>query len=303
MNENDLFLEVSSSNEVINKRNYYKDFFSKIFNRPGFIIPLFILTIIFTSGLLVDIFIDKSSYLEVDFEKAFISPNKVYWFGTSEFGQNFFYQVLIGTYNTIKLSFIASLINLFIGVVLGIIWGHNPKIDNLMIFIRNIFNNIPLPIFYIIVISAIGNGFIPMLFVVTFLGWVNIACLIRNNLIIIRNKEYNIYSKLNNVSPVKIAIYNYLPFLLSIVFNSLAISMPEITSIEVTLSYFGFSLGEGNISLGTLLHSSISNNNCFNHPYLFLIPLAFIFTINICFYYIGKTISNVSIKEDDVCLK
>ena len=56
-------------------------------------------------------------------------------------------------------------------------------------------------------------------------------------------------------------------------------------------------MGENSVSLGKLLFSSLSNNNAFIHPYLFLIPFVFLFVINMCFYYIGKTISSTSTKE------
>ena len=293
----------TARSSTIRKNNYYRDFFFKIIRQPSFIVPVILLVTIFIAGFIANMHLSQDQYMTVDFDKAFIYPNINYPFGTNEFGQNVFYQVLIGTYNTIKLAFVASLINLIIGCFIGILWGHNHKIDNLMIFIRNIFNNIPLTIFYLIIITAVGSGFWPMILVICLLGWVDIACLIRNNLIIIRNKDYNIYSKLNNVPTFNIAIHNYLPTLLPVVFNSFAISIPEMTSIEITLSYFGFSLGKGNIGLGTILYSALSNNICFLYPYLFIIPFIFTFTINVCFYCIGKTISDVSIKEDHICLK
>ena len=215
--------ENSAISSSVTRKNYYKDFFFKTIKSPRFFIPAMILIIIFVAGFIASICLSPQQYLTVDFEKAFIYPNINYPFGTNEFGQNVFYQVLIGTYNTIKLAFFASFINLFIGCFIGILWGHNHKIDNLMIFIRNVFNNIPLTIFYLIIITAIGNGFWSMLIVISLLGWVDIACLIRNNLIITRTKDYNIYSKLNNVSSFKIAIHNYLPTLLPVVFNSFAI--------------------------------------------------------------------------------
>ena len=288
---------------LIKKRDYYSIFFSKLIRKRCFIISCIILTIIFLASLFVTLTVDKSEYMNIDFTKSFIPPCKEYLFGTNEFGQNFFFQIFVGSFNTIKLCFLASIINLLLGTLLGIIWGHNTKIDNLMIFIRNIFNSIPLPFFYIVVISAIGSGFWPMIFVITFLGWANLACLIRNNLIIIRYKDYNVFSHINNTPSYKIAIHNYLPHLLPIIFSTFAVSFLEAASVEVTLSYLGFHTGENNISLGYLLHNALTSNNWFDYPYLFLMPLLVIFIINIAFYYIGKTISDVSMKEDESCLK
>lgn len=300
---NDLFSSVNKENAIPYKNNYYKSFFKRLHRRMSFIIPSILLFIIFFSSFISKILIDSNDYLKVNLDKAFLSPSVDYPFGTTEFGQNFFYLVLIGTFNTIILSLVASVINLIIGVLLGIVWGHHSKLDNIMLFIRNVINNIPLPFFYIIIISALGSGFFPILFVITFLGWVSIACLIRNNLLIIKSKDYNTYSRINNISFWKMLKYNYLPPLLPIIFSSFAICFPEIASLEVTLAYMGFSLGETNISLGYLLHNSLTSNNWFNHIHLFLIPLAIMFSINVSFYYIGKTISECAQKEDESCLK
>lgn len=285
------------------KNSYYKNFFLSTVKQSSFIIPLIILILIFLSGMIIDLSVSNELYTTVNFNNAFISPNKNYLFGTNDLGQNLFCLILLGSFNTIKLATLVTLINIILGIILGIIWGHNTKIDFIMIFIKNIFDNIPVIYFYIIIINALGNGFIPLLIVLTLFGWLNMACLIRNNLIIIRNKDYNKYSKLIKTPLIKITIHNYLPSLLPIIFNSIALSIPEVTSLEITLSYFGFSLGESSISLGQLLYSSISNNNCFSYPYLFVIPLIFVFTINLCYYYIGKSISVSATKEGFSCSK
>ena len=297
------FLAAKSSSVPVYKDNYYKTLFSKLFKKPIFIICLFIIVAIFIISFSISLIVDADAYTKIDFDNAFIAPNSTYIFGTNEFGQNFFYLTMIGTANTIKLAFVASIINLFLGTIIGIIWGYYSKIDNLMIFIRNIFNNIPLSFVYIIVISAIGSGFFSIILIITILGWVDLACLVRNNLIIIRNKDYNVYSTLNHVPFYKIAINNYLPHLLPIIFCSFAISFPEATALETTITYFGFSLGKANISLGLLLHDALTSNNWLNNTYLFLIPFLIIFIINTCFFYIGKTFHEISTKEDKSCLK
>jgi ABC-type dipeptide/oligopeptide/nickel transport system permease subunit len=58
---------------------------------------------------------------KIDFNIALISPNKDYIFGTNQYGQNMFYLILIGSYNTLKLAFITTIIYVTIGVFIGII--------------------------------------------------------------------------------------------------------------------------------------------------------------------------------------
>lgn len=297
------FLNENSKKVLVYKNNYYKLFFSRLIRKKAFIISSLVILILLSTSGFITLFTNNDKLFAVNFENSFIFPNSVHIFGTNEFGQDFFSQVFVGMFTTIKLVFCASLINLVLGVIIGSIWGHYSKIDNFMIFVCNIINNTPVPFFYIIIISAIGTGFIPILLVITLLGWINIAILVRNNLMTTRSKDYNLYSKMCNTSITKIAINNYLPSLLPIIFNAFAISVPETLSLEITLSYLGFSFGQNSISLGHLLYSCLSSSNWFNYWYLFVIPLFFIYIINISFFYLGKSISEAAIKEDDICLK
>ena len=265
----------------------------------SFIVSIISLFIIFIAGFIVAHFVNESTYMTIDFNKAFINPCLKYPFGTNNFGQNLFYQTLVGCYNTLILAIVTTFIKLIIGITIGIIWGNSNKFDFFFNFIKSIFDNVPLIFFYIILITALGANYLSLLIVVVVFGWVNIACLIRNNLVIIRTKDYNVASKLYKTPLYKRAIKNYFPSILPIIFSSIALSIPEIISFEITLSYFGFILGEKNLGLGKILYASITSNHCFTHPFLFVIPLLLLLIINLCFYLISKTIASVCLNGGD----
>ena len=128
----DKFKEVENSSIVL-KHSYYKILFCSLFKKISFILPVSILISLFIVSFVSNYFIDKEMYMNINFENSFISPNKEYPFGTNDFGQNLLYQVLIGCYNTLKLSIIATLINLITGVIIGVIWGSSTKFDGLML--------------------------------------------------------------------------------------------------------------------------------------------------------------------------
>lgn len=278
------------------KNNYYKILFKRLFSSFSFLIPLIILSLLFIIGLFVFLNVDSSMF-DINLSESFTSPSKKHIFGTNEYGQDFFTIVFIAIYNTLILAFIVSFVNIIIGCIIGIIWGNSPKIDSLMIVIKNVFDNIPSIFFYIIIIYSLGTNTLSLLVIIILFNWINTACLIRNNLLSLRNQDYNKVSKLMGTPFYKIALFNYLPSLLPIVFNSFAVSFPQIISVEITLSYFNLNLTNQEMSLGNILYSSISNNYCFSHPYLFIIPLVFLLIITLCFFFIGKAISTLSNKE------
>lgn len=278
-------------------KNYYRDFFTKVFKNASFIIPLIIISIIFSVGLVMCHFVNKDLFLQVNLDKAYLLPSWKYPFGTNEFGQNQFYIVFIGAYKTLLLAIVATFLNLIIGIIVGILWGTYKTMNSIMFVFKNLIDNTPIVFFYVLIVLFFKDGFWPFLLLVILIGWIEFAYLIRNNLIIIKSKDYNKVSYLYKVSLFKIALNNYLPSILPLLFNSVALCIPQVISLEITLAYFQFPLGDNNSSLGMLLYSSIANNDCYTYYYLFLIPLTFLFIINLCIYIISKTISSSFSKE------
>lgn len=282
------------------KDNYYKRLFKQLFHKLSFTFPLILLFVIYVSCLIAYVFIEESKYLTINLDQVFIKPNLSYPFGTNNYGQNQFYLVLIATFNTLNFSVLAMLANIILGVTIGIIWGNNKKMNSLMFMIKGIVDNIPLFFLYLIIASTFKGAHFSLFFIAIIFSWINVACLIRNNIIHIKEKDFNKVSKLYKTSFLKTIINNYLPSLLPILFNSCGLIIREIISLEITLSYFGVPFWKNNLSLGGLLYSSLAKNSSYAYPYLFLIPFIILFIINMCFFYISKSVSSLSIKEEDL---
>lgn len=300
MNDKSLFSPAKNEEKVVVK-NYYKDFINKTLKSLDFIIPTITLLIIFISSFVIYNFVDISYYTRIDFSNAFIKPCLKYPFGTNEFGQNQFFIVMSATFKTLLLAFIATIIDAIIGVIIGILWATNKKFNNLMFVIKNLFDNTPMIFFFIIISLFLKEGFIPLLIIIVLFQWIEFAFITRNNLIHIKTRDYNQVSKLYKTPFYKVLINNYLPSLLPIIFNNIALCIPKIINLEITVSYFGFSIGKNRGSLGTLVYNSISNSSYFTHPYIFLVPFLILFIINLCVFFISKSISKFSTKEGQSC--
>jgi oligopeptide transport system permease protein len=78
-----------------------------------------------------------------------------------------------------------------------------------------------------------------MVFAMTLTGWLGIAYSLRVQVIIIRDREYNLASRCLGTSTFKIAMKNILPFMTSIIVTMLAAEVPGYISYEVFLSFLG----------------------------------------------------------------
>ncbi len=60
------------------------------------------------------------------------------------------YGVWFGTRNSIIISFIATAINVVVGVIVGGIWGISKSIDRIMMEVYNVISNIPFMLIVIV---------------------------------------------------------------------------------------------------------------------------------------------------------
>lgn len=281
-------IKIRTSSHI--KHNYYKDLFYSILKSKKCKYAFIFLMFIFALGIIFKVCPEFTNYNNINLEESYLAPSKNHIFGTNEFGKDMFYLTIIGCFNTLLFSIIVCFINLLIGTFIGIIWGISNKFELFAIVTKGIVDNIPIIFIYIFFISIIGKNYFSLLLILILFGWVNIACLIRNNIILIKHKDYNIYSKCIKTNCFKKIINNYIPTLLPIIFNYISVCVPEVISLEVTLSYLSFPIGFST-TLGTLIYSSIYENNCMMYPYLLVFPLIFLIAINLCIFVIGKTIS------------
>ena len=83
-------------------------------------------------------------------------------------------------------------------------------------------------------------------------GWIGIAYSLRTQVIIIRDREYNLASRCLGSSTVRIAVKNILPFMISFIVTIMAQQIPAYIASEAFLSYIG--LGISDTTLGKILY-------------------------------------------------
>ncbi|MBR6958003.1 MAG: ABC transporter permease, partial [Erysipelotrichaceae bacterium] len=177
--------------------------------------------------------------------------------GTGASGQSTFDAIWNGSKISISLAFVCAAINMTIGVLLGAVWGFSKRFDIFMTEVYNILGNVPYVLFISVMVMLFSASFWTMVFALTITGWLGIAYFIRTQVVIIRDREYNLASKCLGTSTVKIAMKNILPFMTSVIVTLLASEIPSYISYEVFLSYIGMGLSD--MSLGKLIYSAESS--------------------------------------------
>lgn len=282
--------------------SYWHSVFRVFFKKKINIIVLALLGVIVLMSYLYPLFVDFDKYGNIlDSTTKHLSPAKampqlgagIHWIlGTGASGQSTFDAIWYGSRISISLAFVCAAINMTVGVIVGAIWGFSKKFDLFMIEIYNIVANVP----YILVISVLVMLFTPSFWVMvlafTITGWVTIAYFIRTQVIIIRDREYNLASKCLGTSTPKIALKNILPFMTSVIVTLLATEIPSYIGMEVFLAYIG--LGLSDRSLGRLIYESQNAMVTPGWEFEFWSPVVVAAIISVVLYVVGQNIGDAS---------
>lgn len=307
LSDEELFAPVSHSDLESEKitaprYSYWQSVFRVFFKKKINIVMLVLLGVIVLMAYLYPQFVEYDKFANLmSSTSKHLSPSKaikelgfsIHWIlGTGASGQSTFDAVWYGSRISISLAFICAAINMTIGVVVGAIWGFSKRFDMFMIQVYNIIANVP----YLLVIAVMVMLFTPSFWVMvlafTITGWITIAYFIRTQVIIIRDREYNLASKCLGTSTVKIAMKNILPFMTSVIVTQLATEIPSYISMEVFLSYIG--LGLSDRSLGRLIYDAENAMVTPGWQFEFWSPVVVSAIISIVLYVVGQNLGDAS---------
>ena len=212
--------------------------------------------------------------------------------GTGKYGESLFQSIWKGSQTSLTLAIICAAINMVVGVVVGAIWGFSKKVDIVMTEVYNIIANIPYILFISVFVMVIGAGFWSFVAALTVTGWLGIAYFIRTQVLIIRDREYNLASKCLGTGIWKLTTKNILPFMTSVIVTILATEVPSYISYEVFLSYLGIGMKASTPSLGRLIQSGQQAMSVY--PFQFWSPVAIAATITIILYVAGQNLADAS---------
>lgn len=217
----------------------------------------------------------------------------IHWIlGTGAAGNSTFDAIWFGSRISVTLAFVCALINLTLGVLVGAVWGFSKKVDMVMMNIYNIIANVPYILLISVVVMIFTASFWSMVFALTVTGWLGIAYFIRTQVIIIRDREYNLASRCLGTSTPKIAMKNILPFMTSVIVTLAATEIPSYISYEVFLAYIGMGLSD--MSLGRLIFEAESAMLTPGWEFEFWSPVAVTAIISVVLYVVGQNLGDAS---------
>lgn len=277
--------------------SYWKSVFRAFIRKPSSIIALVSFVLFILCILIIPLFTPEGA-LALDRDSSYknLEPSWEYLFGTDIIGRDLFFLVFAGARKSILLALISSAIVVVAGTLIGLAWGYFKKLDPIFVEIYNLIANIPALLLYMLLGTIFREAWpeapqeLRLIVSLSLFGWIGLARFIRNQVIIINNRDYNIASITLGTPPFRMMMRNLLPYILAVVVTETSLTIPGMVSSEVTMSYFGVGLSNNSVSIGAVLEQG--TNTFRQSPWQLLAPAAILAWIIFTFFLLGLSLSD-----------
>lgn len=229
----------------------------------------------------------KTADLEKEIATDFITSRK-YLLGTDLVGRDLLSRLIIGTRISLSVGFISVIISIIIGVLLGAMAGyHRGWIDDVIMWLINVVWSIPTLLLVIAITLVLGKGILQVFIAVGLTMWVDVARLIRGQILSIREKEFVEAGRALGFKNMRVIMRHILPNVLGPVIVIAASNFASAILTEAGLSFLGIGAQPPTPSWGEMINSHrgyiIVDSN-----YLAFIPGIAIMILVLAFMLVGN---------------
>ena len=222
----------------------------------------------------------------VDLRARLAGPSAAHPLGTDEFGRDVLVRLLHGGRTSLAIGFVAMLVALTVGTILGALAGHlGGPVDALLMRLTD--GLLSIPIFFVLLtaLTIFGRSAPNLVLFIGLASWMPVARLVRAEILRVRNLEYVLAATAVGASRARSLVRHVLPQAVPTI--SVAATLGVATAIleEAGLSYLGLGIQPPTPSWGNMLTGA--QNYVFTAPVLALYPGALILLTVLAFNSLG----------------
>ncbi len=241
--------------------------------------------------------------LRDEIEKKNIVTKK-FILGTDPSGRDLLSRLMIGTRVSFSVGFISVFISILIGVLMGALAGfYRGKTDDIIVWIINVVWSIPTLLLVIAITLALGKGFWQVFVAVGLTMWVEVARVIRGQVMSLREKEFIEAGRALGFTNFRIILRHVLPNVMGPVIVISAANFASAILTEAGLSFLGIGAQPPTASWGAMINAH-RGYIIGDAPYLAFLPGLAIMIMVLAFVLLGNGLRDAldakSVDDDKV---
>lgn len=261
------------------------DAWARLRKNKAAVVSLGILIVIILLAIFAPVF-SKYDFAFTDYSNVYSTPTKEHIFGCDQFGRDLWTRVWMGTRISLMIALVAAVLDLVVGVLYGAVSALlGGRVDALMQRIIEILVGIPSLIIVILFLMAFPAGVGTIIAALSITGWVNMARLVRAEILKLKNQEFVMASHVLGSNNLYIIMKDLIPNTVGIIVIQVMFTIPSAIFTEAFLSFIGIGLAEPQASLGVLINGGYQVLQ--NYPHVLICPAIVIVLIMVCFSILG----------------
>ncbi|MHB1654507.1 MAG: ABC transporter permease [Desulfitobacteriaceae bacterium] len=217
-----------------------------------------VLVCFFVLAAIIGPFLVPYSYAAQVLSDKSLPPSAAHWLGTDDLGRDMFARVWVGARISLFIGFMAALIDFIIGVVYGGISGlKGGRTDTVMMRVVEVLYGLPYLLMVIMLMVIMGSGLLTIIVAMTVTGWVNMARLVRGEVLRIKEQEFVLAARTQGAGTWHILIRHLVPNAIGPIIVNITLTVPSAIFAEAVLSFLGLGVPVPLASWGTMTNDGL----------------------------------------------
>lgn len=246
------------SNNVIYQHSVWSDIKRELFANKVALVTFIILLIIVIGALLAPMSPYDPNKINVSEKLQGIS--KEHWFGTDDYGRDYFTRALYGGRISLVVGFCSMLMTVTIGTAIGVFSGYvGGKIDVFLMRFTDIFLALPSMLLMIVLNTVLKPGLVTLVMVLSLFSWASVARITRAETMSLKERDFVSASKNLGASSIRVAIEHIVPNIVGPVIVAGSLGVANAILMESSLSFLGLGVQIPQASWGSMLQNAQSH--------------------------------------------
>lgn len=252
---NDSFAKLEKKKTVevsVERQSVWKDIWKELRKNKVAMVSVVLLAILIIAVLLAPL----SPYdpYKLDASQKLQGISSSHWFGTDEYGRDYFTRTLYGGRVSLLVGFMSMIMTVVIGTSLGVFSGYvGGKVDMFLMSFTDIFLALPSMLLMVILNTFLKPGLPTLIVVLSLFSWASVARITRAETMSLKERDFVVATQNLGASNFRVIVKHIIPNILGPVIVAASLSVANAILMESSLSFLGLGAQIPRASWGSML--------------------------------------------------